>query len=112
MCTIYVYTENQAILTILPLNGHRTNGTPNVVRKNNGTGRPIYLNAGDGAYGANFGDDTGEAPEALMGRKDMVISGFTIIYFIIAARVLLTVDQIYIMVSRHLMMQQSILLNK
>jgi hypothetical protein len=48
---------------------NRTNGIPNVVNKNNGTGHPIYLNAGDGTYGANFGDDTGEAPEALIGAQ-------------------------------------------
>ncbi|NWF90106.1 MAG: hypothetical protein HXY50_11685 [Ignavibacteriaceae bacterium] len=65
---LYVFGEPNFTYDI-PSAYQRENKIPNVVNRNNGTGHPIYLNAGDGAYGLHFGDDSGEAPEPLMGSQ-------------------------------------------
>ena len=65
-----MYVMGQANYTYdLPTDLQRENGTPNVVSTNNGKGRPVYLNAGDGTYGLHFGDEGGETPEPLLGSQ-------------------------------------------
>lgn len=67
-----IYIRGEAGYTYdTPTDAQRLAGTPNVVSTSNGTDHPIYLNAGGYApgvaYGVHFGDETGEAPENLLG---------------------------------------------